>query len=78
MLETIGATWKEWGGEQTTRNYRVAKSAGATVLPFPKYSGYRPGRAFDDAALLHFSGTHRFKNDVYVRLANQLIAQLGN
>jgi hypothetical protein len=76
MQEIIGSTWREWGSEQTTCNYLVANSAIATVLPFPKYSGYRPGRKFDGASLLHFSGTHRFKEGVYVRLAYKLIREL--
>jgi len=75
MREILGAQWENWGSEQTTTNYIVANSESATVLPFPKYAGFRP-REHQQSVFVHFSGIHRFEDGVYERLARRTIGEL--
>lgn len=77
MYSLIGETWLNWGSEQTTSNYLVANAPLATVLPYPKYSGYHPKKDWQCAALMHFSGTHRFKKGIYVKRANEIIKDVN-
>lgn len=78
MAEVLGEQkWKEWGSESLASNYIVSNSGESVVLPFPKYSGYVPGKAIArDRAFVHFEGTHRFRGGVYVRKSMEAIAAL--
>jgi len=78
MEGMLGARWKEWGSEQCGSNFAVANSPNAVVLPFPKYGHFfgastpRTGSAF-----LHFIGSHRYVDDYFARLGQEVIAALS-
>ncbi|SHG21081.1 hypothetical protein SAMN02745206_03472 [Desulfacinum infernum DSM 9756] len=75
MKRVIGEKWRDWGSEQVTTNYLVANVKDGFVLPFPKYSGYRPDANYD-SVFLHFVGSQRFKDGAYVRCARKVIEGL--
>jgi hypothetical protein len=78
MEEVLGTKWHDWGSEQVTSNFVVANCCKSSVLPFPKYAGFRPGIQVGRSSFLHFSGTFRFKDSVYIKLAKQVLAELRN
>ena len=77
MQAMIGSRWADWGSEQVTSNYIVANSAGACVLPLPKYLNFLPHVPIDEAAVLHFMGETRFHHARYMRESRRVIAQLA-
>jgi hypothetical protein len=74
---SIGQIWHNWGSEQVMSNLMIANSPKASVLPYPKYSGFTPKKPYDQSAFLHFVGAHRFKRGVYRRLAADVITKLN-
>ena len=78
MERIVGqAKWREWGSESVASNFMVANSPAATMLPYPRFATYHPGRAnYDESALLHFEGTNRFKNGLYIEKARRMIGVL--
>lgn len=68
--------WHEWGSEQVTSNFLVANTPGAAVLPVERYPFWAPGHDLSDAALIHFFGTFRFAEGMYLRQARRLIREL--
>ena len=71
------AKWREWGSESVASNFMIANSPKAMMLPYPKFSTYHPGRAnYEQSALLHFEGTNRFKNGLYIEKARRMIGIL--
>lgn len=75
-METLvgHAKWREWGSEVVGSNFLVANAPEARVLPFPKYASYYPQTArYEDSSLVHFEGTNRFRNGLYVRTARKMI-----
>lgn len=75
MQKIIGLKWSNWGSEQTTSNYIIANSPNAMVLPYPKFAGFRL-KAHEKNSFLHFSGTHRFKEGVYIKMARDFIKKI--
>jgi hypothetical protein len=73
MSGILGAKWREWGSEQVTSNVFVSNSPKSGVLPQPKYANFSPDVPYGQSAFLHFIGTHRFKRNVYVRTAADLV-----
>jgi hypothetical protein len=68
--------WSQWGSEQTATNCVISKSAGASVLPWPKYQNFMfplTNEPQESAVLTHFIGSNRFKNATYRKLAKQVI-----
>ena len=76
MTGILGERWRQWGSEQVASNFIVANSPCAGVLPHPRYMNFAPDIPYEGSAFLHFIGTHRFKNNVYVRKAADVIRQL--
>jgi hypothetical protein len=76
----VGASeWQTWGSEQIASNFLVANVANAEVLPASEYCSHFPdGSSFnyDDAAMIHFIGSHRFDNGTYRRLASRVVTAL--
>jgi hypothetical protein len=68
--------WTEWGTEQCASNFAVANSPDACVLPFPKYANFDHLHNPGESSFLHFIGAHRFDDDLFARLGNQLIDKL--
>jgi hypothetical protein len=76
MASLLGPSWQEWGTEQTGSNFVIANSENAQLLPFPKYTNFFPERDADRSAFLHFFGTYRFVNDVFLQRSLQVISEL--
>lgn len=79
MQRLLGESkWREWGSESLASNFMVANSPLATMLPYPKYASYYPSRDvnFDASAFVHFEGTNRLKNGLYVKKSQQMIGRL--
>ncbi len=79
MEDVLGAKkWREWGSESVASNFVIANSSDAIVLPFPKYATYMPpsndGR---ESVVVHFEGTHRFKDGRYIASARDMISRIG-
>jgi glycosyltransferase involved in cell wall biosynthesis len=68
--------WREWGSEQVASNYIIANSENSVILPFDSYPFFEPGLDESKAKLIHFIGTHRYKNGRYIALARQIIDSL--
>jgi hypothetical protein len=72
MHQSLGQQWLEWGSEQVASNFVVANSAEARVLPYPKYACFESNFPSQEAAFLHFVGSHRYSGGVYWKLARAL------
>ncbi len=70
--------WAQWGSESFASNFCVANAYKAAVLPWPKYASFNPRRdmGFRESAFLHFEGTNRFKQGVYVECGRAIVKQL--
>ena len=71
MAGILGKRWQQWGSEQVASNFIVANAPRSAVLPYPRYTNFSPDVPYEQSAFLHFIGTHRFKNNVYVRKASR-------
>jgi hypothetical protein len=76
MERLLPARWKEWGTEQCASNFAVANCPNALVLPFPKYANFDHHHDPKESGFLHFIGAHRFDDDLFANLGNQVIAEL--
>jgi hypothetical protein len=74
MFKLIGNKWNEWGSEQTASNIVIGNAQKAEVLPYPKYYSY--WGAVEEAAFVHFVGTHRYANGIYAAEARKVIESL--
>ena len=77
MEAMLGQRWHEWGTEQVTSNYLVANAPGGLVLPSDRYATHYGHPIADDAALIHFIGTWRFRGGTYARTARTEIERLN-
>jgi hypothetical protein len=74
MAKLLGARrWAEWGSEQIASNYVLANTAGAALLPYPRYACFGSEMVGKEAALLHFLGTCRYDFGRYRREAKAFI-----
>jgi hypothetical protein len=76
MQAMLGDSWTEWGSEQITSNFLVANAPGGQALPWPEYCCFMPGVEADAASFLHFIGSSRFDDGVYVRKSRKVVAEL--
>lgn len=68
MEKLIGrAKWEEWGSEQITSNFLISNSKNKMVLPWPKYSNFKPGDKADNSTFIHFIGSTRYASGTYRR-----------
>lgn len=75
MSDRIGNKWLEWGSEQVMSNVIVANAPQSGVLPHPTYSDCRKMTSANK--LIHFIGDCRFRDNVYARLAKEVIGSLA-
>ncbi|RJY09238.1 hypothetical protein [Aurantiacibacter aquimixticola] len=54
-----------WGTEQVTSNFLLSNEPEPVVLPYGRYLNYWNEPWDDDAAFVHFVGTHRHDNGAY-------------
>jgi hypothetical protein len=79
MRTQLGDRWLEWGTEQSASNFAIANSPGAIVLPWPKYANFGPvwkKVGLNNYAFLHFVGTYRFMDRIFLTLGQQIIHEL--
>ena len=76
MERLVGPRWTEWGTEQCASNFAIANSSNAIVLQRPKYANFNPVTVSENAAFLHFFGTHRFRGDFYAKRGQKVIRAL--
>lgn len=76
MRPMLGARWTEWGTEQCGSNFAVANSPDPVVLDCPLYRTYDPSYDPRNSKFLHFIGSWRFENGVFVSGAKANIAKL--
>lgn len=78
MESVCGPQWHNWGSEQVASNLMVANAPCAVPLPFPKYASYwvHPNIRYEDCAFIHFIGTHRYDNGLYVHSAHKVSSAL--
>ena len=77
MRAELGDRWDAWGTEQVASNYAVANAGDAEPLVPPAYVNHTPEAALDEARLVHFYGTHRFRGGRYLRAARAAVAKMG-
>ena len=77
MERLLPARWTEWGTEQCASNFAVANSAGAVVLPHPKYGNFDHHHDPATSSFLHFIGAHRFDDDLFANLGKRVIEELN-
>jgi hypothetical protein len=78
MERLIGEDTKVWGTEQVASNFQLANDPGAVILPYRRYLNYWGEPWADDAAFIHFVGTHRHDNGAYAAASCQAIEALRN
>lgn len=78
MEAIVGRRWHEWGTEKISSNYIIANTPGSFILPYPKYVSYYedPKIRYEQSSYIHFTGTHRFKNGFYIKIARQIIHEI--
>jgi len=65
-----------WGTEQVASNFLIANDTAPVVLPYVRYLNYWGEPWEQDAAFVHFVGTHRHANGAYLDASRQVIDQL--
>ena len=79
MRRQLGNRWLEWGTEQSASNFAIANSPGAIVLPWPKYANFGSvwkKIGLNNYAFLHFVGTYRFMDRIFLTLGQRIINDL--
>lgn len=65
-----------WGTEQVASNFQLANERNLLTLPYARYLNYWNEPWGDDAAFVHFVGTHRHDKGAYMASSRSVIAQL--
>lgn len=76
MRSILAEKWSQWGSEQVTSNFCIANSPDASVLPYPKYANFSPQISCKESSFLHFIGTYRFCDGIYLEKAKEVIRHL--
>lgn len=71
-----GDLWRKWGSEQTTTNHVVGQMDRLQLLEYPSYVNHTPQIQVDEAKVVHFFGTHRYKKGRYVKSARRAILDI--
>jgi hypothetical protein len=77
MEELLGQRWREWGTEQVSSNFLVARDPHGVLLPYLRYRNFGGEALTDDAVFVHFFGTFRYDEGTYRRMARDLAARLN-
>lgn len=72
--------WSKWGTEQVTSNMAISSYIDQLILPWPKYQNYgfpHYSHQLEDfngqVSLIHFIGSNRHKDAIYLKLVQQFI-----
>lgn len=77
MEELLGSRWREWGTEQVSSNFLIARDPNGVLLPYRRYRNFGGEPLTDAAVFVHFFGTFRYNGGTYRRLARDLAARLN-
>ena len=66
-----------WGTEQVASNFHIANEPRHVLLPYHRYLNYWAEEWGEDAAFVHFVGTHRYHGGAYERAGRAAITRLG-
>ena len=77
MEELLGPRWREWGTEQVSSNFLVARDPNGILLPYRCYRNFGGDALTDEAVFVHFFGTFRYEHGTYRRMARELAARLN-
>jgi hypothetical protein len=72
MEALLGQRWREWGTEQVSSNFLVARDPHGVLLPYLRYRNFGGEALTDDAVFVHFFGTFRYDEGTYRRMAREL------
>jgi hypothetical protein len=73
MERLVGADVATWGTEQVASNFQLANDPQAAVLPYSRYLNYWGEPWAQDAAFVHFVGTHRYDHGAYLSASRAAI-----
>jgi hypothetical protein len=76
MDKLIGEDTSVWGTEQVASNFQLANDREAVTLPYRRYLNYWGEPWAEDAAFVHFVGTHRYDNGAYAAASRAVINAL--
>lgn len=77
MEQLIGAqALATWGTEQIASNFHVANEPEPVLLPYARYLNYWGEPYGDEAAFVHFVGSHRYENRTYATASRKVIDEL--
>lgn len=75
FYKVLGKKWEEWGSEQFASNLLLANQSNLMILPIKKY--LTPlNTDFTGQCFLHFIGSMRFANHIYIKAAEIVLKQL--
>ncbi len=77
MEELLGPRWREWGTEQVSSNFLVARDPNGILLPYRGYRNFGGDALTGEAVFVHFFGTFRYERGTYRRMARELAARLN-
>jgi hypothetical protein len=77
MEELLGPRWREWGTEQVSSNFLVARDPNGILLPYARYRNFGGEPLTDATVFVHFFGTFRYDEGVYRRMARDLAVRLA-
>ena len=78
-LENVfGSKWHCWGTEQIMACFLLANYGNSVVLQEPKYGMYYAvrGKNYDAMSIIHFIGTHRYREGFYIKSIKKGIKNL--
>ncbi|MEO6153914.1 MAG: hypothetical protein ABIT09_05350 [Croceibacterium sp.] len=76
MERMLGSDIALWGTEQVASNFQLANDPGVVMLPYRRYLNYWGERWSEDAAFVHFVGTHRHHDGAYEAASRTAIAAI--
>lgn len=76
MQRQLGMRWSEWGTEQVASNWLAANAPDGRLLPWERYRCFYGEALPEAAALVHFIGTWRYQDGVFVTRAREAIATM--
>ncbi|BBC74427.1 conserved hypothetical protein [Altererythrobacter sp. B11] len=71
-----GGQLADWGSEQVASNFIIANEPAPVLLPYDRYLNYWGQPMADDAAFVHFIGTHRHTGGTYAETSRRAIDRL--
>ena len=74
MFSILEEKWTEWGSEQVMSNIVIANIEKNNVLSYPEYCAVN--QIDHKTCFIHFIGSYRFKNGVYIKKSKDVLNEL--